>query len=183
MLKEIIEYIDCRIKELSFDISINGLCEIIKKEKLSFPAKYEKKDYKKVLDIDVKNGICYHRLRAAITETDSDDSITGCDFMISRIYPCRFVFIVKKQNHDQYEDSRIANLVSKKIAIDNPKTLRLSLKTDTIDVTIRSINISREEVFSQEIKGVDMFIDYEYSVIGIDYDINVIADSSCLIDC
>ncbi len=186
MLKEIIDYINCKLIPLKITGKPFGLCEIIKNGELSFPAIYDLGEYKKIHDIDFNDGVIYHRIRSQYTESNNDEaSTTGCDKYIDRTYYLRCVVICRKniKGDNQYSDEKIASIISKNINFRNDRELRISLKIDSIDVNISSFNTNRDEVFSQEFKGLEQFINYEYCLIAVDYNLVIGSDISCFENC
>lgn len=186
MLKQVIDFINCNIKSLDLVGKTYGLCEVIKGDQILFPAIYFNGELKKITDVDYFEGIIYHRLRSAYTESANDEqSTSSCGRYIERTYPLKAIVIVKKslKGDDNYSDEKIASIISNKISFRNDTGLRRSIKADTIEGNIYSVNTNRDEVFSQEFKGMDQFIKLEYCLLSIEYNIIIGSDVSCFNDC
>lgn len=186
MLKEIIEGINCNIASLGIVSKIFGLCEMITDQKLSFPAEYKGAELKKIHDIDITKGVVYHRIRSSYQQSNNDDeSTTGCDRVVERNYPMRCVGIIRKdqKKDNAYTDELVSGLIANKILINNDKSLRVALKLDSVESLVTSVNTNRIEVFAGEFKNIDQFIDFEYSLFSIDYNLIISADLRCFINC
>jgi hypothetical protein len=183
MLEVIINDINTKINALGKFSKVYGLCEIINKENTSFPAEWCNNDYKQVSDFDKHNGVVYHRLTGSISINEQEDqSADGCDIYTTRTYPLKTVICVKKDlynNNDAYVEQRVAENIQATIQEVNNKSLRQALSADEILVSVSSVNVLRDSVFSSEYKGVAMFIKYEYAYLSIDYEVTISGDLSC----
>lgn len=180
MIELIIPYINTRIETLNLFSRRIGLCDVIKKGEASFPAEYCEGEYKQVSDFDQETGTVYHRLTGDISSAELDEENTvSCTPFIDRTYPTRLVAVIKKSELNAYSDSQMAEFISNAIAFRNNKSLCISSGADTISVEVKSISTDREKIFSEEYKGVENKIPFEYSYIAIDYDIKISGSVSC----
>jgi hypothetical protein len=185
MVEKIISHINNNLKELNIFSSLFGLCEIISKDKKSFPAFYCNNEYKQVSDFDKQNGTAYHRLIGSIKISESESELDGCTTYAERAYPMRLVVCVKKsvyKNNDAYIDMDIAENIGSVISFQNNKQLRNELNASVVSVLVKSINTNRDQIFRDEYKGYEMFIDYNYSYISIDYEVKISGDLSCYLN-
>jgi hypothetical protein len=178
MIESVISHINTQIETLNIHSRLFGLCEIIKKVEKSFPAEFCKGEYKQVSDFD-KGGTVYHRIIGDISTEESDkDTAVSCDPFYEKTYPMKIVSIVKKRNN-AYSDLKISDDLIKKIAFSNNKTLRTALFADQVSSTIKNISLDRDQILSTEFIGYPNFLDYEYSVVSIEYDITITGNLSC----
>lgn len=184
MLEKIIEHINTALDTLRIFEKTYGLCEIISLEDKSFPAEYCGNEYKKT---DFQNTI-YHRMSGSISiSEDEDQQVSGCGLYSERSYPMRLVACVKKNiynngNNDAYIDQKIAENIESVISFSNNKALSSLLKADEVSVKVNSIATNRNDIFRDEYRGYkadEMFIDYEYAYVAINYTIKIAGDLSC----
>lgn len=183
-MKVIIDYINCLIKPFAKGAEINGLVEIVKKPLQSnpakfdlFPAKYFNNEYKKI-----EYGI-YHRIIGKSKSILDEDSSCS-DQIYTKTIPMRMVGIIDKQGSkdNEYEDLRIAELLSSYIEFSHNKRLSLDLNADSVYTEINAIEVDREAVFKREYSG-DNFIDYNKTLIAIDYTIFINGNKECIRAC
>lgn len=184
-MKVIIDYINCLVKPFAKDAPVNGLVEIVKRPQLKdstkfdlFPAVYQNNEYKKI-----EYGI-YHRLIGKSKSVrDEENSSCGDEFYL-KSFPMRMVSIIDKQGakDDSYADLRIAEQLALNIAFDHNKALSVALFADSIYTEINSIETDRDAVFKREFSG-ENFIDYNRTLIAIDYTIFISGNKACMISC
>lgn len=181
MLERVIEHINLQLSSLNIFQRSYGLCEIITKSEKSFPAEYCGNEYKQV----EYNNTVYHRLTGSISiSEDEDQQVSGCGLYSERSYPLRLVACVKKNiyksaNNDAYIDQKIAENIESVVSFSNNKVLSSALKADTVSARVTSITTNRNDVFRDEYKNYDMFIDYEYAYIALNYTVIIAGDLSC----
>lgn len=184
-MKAVIDYINCQIKPLIKGAEVNGLVEIIKRPQIKdpskfdlFPGKYFNNEYKKI-----EHGI-YHRMIGKPKSSINEDSSFCGEEVYDRQYPMRMVAIIDKSKYkdDQYSDLSIADQLSLNIEFQNNKNLGIAINADLVYTTINSIDIDRDAVFKREFSG-ENFIDYNKTVIAIDYIIHITGDKQCLLLC
>ena len=191
MLEIIIPYINTRIESLDMFQNLFGLCEIITKDGKSFPAEYCNGEYKQVSDFDLEKGVIYHRLIDQIDTQEAEEETTvSCDPFYIKTFPLRTVACINKKflkaiGDNAYLETKIAQNIANTIVGTNNKNLRIDLMADSISIETNSIITNKEDLFSEEYKGIDNFIRYEYLYIAIDYSVIVTGNVSCfqLYDC
>lgn len=183
MIELIISDINNRLEPLGLFSKKAGICEIITKQEKSFPAEYCLNEYKQISDFDYKKGVLYHRL-TGVSISESLDQSGACDIYKTKEYFMRLVVtckkdVYKKANNDAYIDLKIAENIENAITFTNNKALRTSLGVDSVSVSVNKIDIDRYNIFKQEYSGMDMFIDFEWAYIALDYTISISADANC----
>jgi hypothetical protein len=184
MLKEIVEHINTKIDTLQLFEKLHGLCEKITKDEKSFPAEYCKNEYKQVGDFDKHKGVVYHRLTGSIeTEELDEEQTVSCDPFYQRTFPFRTIAVIKKSqlgiNNDAYLEQRVAQDLLITIGETNNKSLRQTLRVDSISFEITNLITDRDTIFTDEYKGVPNFFRYEYMYVAIDYNVVVSGSFSC----
>ncbi|MES2829668.1 MAG: hypothetical protein V4687_16015 [Bacteroidota bacterium] len=185
-MKVVIDYINCLLKPIAKNAEVNGLVEIVRKEKPPlpsgkfdyFPAKYFNNEYKKI-----EYGI-YHRLIGKAKSVRDEENSSCGDEIYTKSFPMRLVAIIDKQGakDDQYADLRIAEKLALNIGFDHNKALSIALFADSVYTEITSIETDRDAVFKREFSG-DNFIDYNKTLIAIDYTIFINGNKVCLANC
>lgn len=185
MLEVIIPHINSKIGTLDMFSNLFGLCDIIAKDGKTFPAEYCNGEYKQVSDFNLHKGTVYHRLNGVIgLEFSEDESVVACDPFYNRTFPVRTVAVIKKDHikgmdNDSYLENKVAQDFLSVIAETNNKTLRQSLRSDSVSFEVTGIITNRDEIFNSEYTGIDNFFRYEYLYIAIDYNIIVTGNLSC----
>lgn len=183
-MKTIIDYINCLIKPFVKDAPINGLVEMIKRPQLKdntkfdlFPAVYQNNEYRKV-----EYGI-YHRLIGKSRSVLDEESTCG-DEIYTRAFPMRLVAILIKDatKDNQYEDLSIAESLASLIEFTHNKTLSIDINADSVYTQVNSIETDRDAVFKREYSG-ENFVDYNRTLIAIDYTIFINGSKVCLNEC
>jgi hypothetical protein len=168
MLEVLLTDINTKLSAMNIFSTVFGLCEIITKDGVSFPAQYCNNEWKQVSDFDKNNGTIYHRLTGQISiSQDDEESTSGCDIYTTRDYPMKMVVCVKKNiysDNDAFVEQRIAENIQSVIEDVDSKALRQALSADQIRVSVRNINVLRDSVFSLEYKNLS--IDYVISISG-----------------
>jgi hypothetical protein len=178
MIDQVITYLNTQIESADLYTRFYGLCEKITKDGKMFPAEFRYGQYNQVSDFD-KGGTVYHRLIGDVDVNESDEeNPVGCDPFHEKTYPMRLVAVVKKRN-TAYTDINLSNDLSNTIVFSNNKTLRTALSADNVSVEVTGISTDREKIFKEEYEGMEMFFDYEYSIIAIDYNIKITGNVSC----
>jgi hypothetical protein len=67
MLEVLLTDINTKLSAMNIFSTVFGLCEIITKDGVSFPAQYCNNEWKQVSDFDKNNGTIYHRLTGQIS--------------------------------------------------------------------------------------------------------------------
>lgn len=184
-MKVIIDYINCLVKPLAKDATVNGLVEIVRRTQTKdntkfdiFPARYENNEYKKI-----EYGI-YHRLIGKSKSVRDEENSSCGDEFYTKSFPMRLVAIVDKQGakDDAYADLRIAEQLALNIGFDHNKQLSIALFADSIYTEINSIETDRDAVFKREFSG-ENFVDYNNTLIAIDYTIFINGNKECMRTC
>lgn len=184
-MKVIIDYINCLVKPFVKDAPVNGLVEIVKRPQVKdsnkfdlFPGIYQNNEYRKV-----EYGV-YHRLIGKAKSVRDEENSSCGDEIYAKSFPMRLVAIVDKQGakDDQYADLRISEKLALNIGFDHNKALSLSLFADSVYTEINSIETDRDAVFKREYSG-DNFIDYNRTLIAIDYTIFISGNKACMMTC
>ncbi len=182
-MREIIEHINSKISEIGLFPIRFGLCEIIKRTldetSTSFPAEFCSGEYTQVSDFE-RGGTVYHRLTGDITSTEADEeSSVSCDPFIERTYPMRTVGVVPKNENSATQDSKIAELLARKISFSNNKALRQAINADSVSIEIKSISTDRNKIWEEEYSNIPMSIPFESIYLAIDYNIIITGNNSC----
>jgi len=178
MLEVILAHINTQIETLEHFKTLKSLCEIIKKEDISFPAEYCTKDEYKQIELD---SVVYHRLTGEVTQSEIEDE-EACAIQVTRTYPLRVVFTIPKNilnTDNNFIDLKIAENIVKVIGLKNSKTLNSSLKTDVVSVIVKSYSIDREKIWSEEYNNLPMTVDYKLIYGAIEYDVVIQGTQSC----
>ena len=182
MLEVIIAYINSRIASLGHFQELKSLCELIKKDDVSFPAEYCTKDEYKQIDFDYSKGLVYHRLTGETTRSEAVGENSGCDTYIVQTYPARTVFSVPKdilKTDNNFIDIKIAENIVNAITLKNNKILTSTLKADVVSIKINSFSTDREKIWKEEYENIDMAIDYSHVYGAIEYYIVIEGTKGC----
>lgn len=182
MLEIIIAYINSRIASLGHFQELKSLCEILKKDDISFPAEYCTKDEYKQIDFDSYKGLVYHRLTGEVSRSEAAGENSGCETYIVQTYPVRTIFSVPKdilKTDNNFIDIKIAENVVNAITLKNSKILTANLKADVVSIKIKSYSTDREKIWKEEYEGVEMVVNYKDILGAIEYDIVVEGSLSC----
>lgn len=184
MLKEVIENINSILIASGMFEKAYGLCEIIEKDKLKYPAQWCLGKYEQVSDFDHYKGLLYHRLNGNISVSQSEDQSESCDTFSEKTYQCVLVAGVKKglfknTNNDGYIELSIIENIESLISSQNIVSVSKLLKADYVTLEVKDFSYNRYDIFKKEYLGIEMKIPFEYAYISISYNIVIGQKLSC----
>ncbi len=188
MIEFIIPYLNTQIDSLGLFKNIIGLAEIItEEEETKYPAQYcSKGNFKKVLDIDYKNGLIYFRKTGSVTIDPSDNNSVGSENELKITIPLKAVFAIKKNTikglDDAFIDEKMCLNIVKVISNNNVKSLRQSLLASNVSFVVQNWNTNRDQVWAEEFKGIPMAIDFDYVYASVDFNVTIDGSVECFND-
>lgn len=92
------------------------------------------------------------------------------------------ILIKDATKDNQYEDLSIAESLASLIEFTHNKTLSIDINADSVYTQVNSIETDRDAVFKREYSG-ENFVDYNRTLIAIDYTIFINGSKVCLNEC
>lgn len=184
MLKEVIENINSKLIASGMFEKAYGLCEIIEKDKLKYPAQWCLGKYEQVSDFDSFKGLCYHRLNGKVSISQQEDDAEGCEIHSTKTYPCILIAGVKKdlfknKNNDGYIELSIIENIEAEISSQNNIAISKLLGAEFISIQITGASYDRYSIFRKEFSNIEMKIPFEYAYISIEYNIIISQKLNC----
>ena len=133
---------------------------------------------------DKFRGIVYTRRNGKISVSRYDkDSGSGCTELKEFNIPFRTVSIIKRQyvSDDCFADNTVAENIIEKL---NEKFtgLKTDIQAKSVRVNITGIDDNRASILAEEYPAQDIKdLLYNYSIVAVDFEVNVIANVFCMI--
>lgn len=189
MIKEVIENRDAVLLALSVIDKTYGLAEQITKDGNKLPARYTSKgDFEHIM-LDEKNGICYHRIRGAMTrrKADEGENLEGCDDLLIEQWPMRLVWAIPRtklgaKNDHNYVQLWIAQNIQNALWADGIRSVETTLQLEWIAVTDFTGQYDNEITWGEEYTGHPYKGPEKYTLGYLDYSIMFKGSESCFLD-
>jgi hypothetical protein len=175
MISEVIQYINTNIQGLNLYKNTYGICELIVRDGVTFPAEFCNKDYK---NLDIENTCIYHRLTGAVGidyEEDEDTNVNS-DYEV-RTYPMRLVSITNK---NVLSSEKIQQNLLNLLSIKNNKALAKNLGIEVVSIYSNSSNTLRS-VWRDEYNGTKE-LNHNYTICVVDYDVILQGQNKCFLN-
>ena len=183
MLEAIITYLAATFRNsMPYIQEVQELAEKISEERKEYPAIYcTNGDYEPISSKE--NYLYFRKLGDASESEDFEDSVSGCDYLITRVYPMAAVAYIPKnilQTDNKYIDDKISSNIANILKEANYATLETALKADDIYAEVRSIVTDRTRVWNEEHRNIDMAARLDHVYCRIEFDLVIVATESCL---
>lgn len=175
MISEVITAINTQIQALNLYKNTYGICELIIRDGITFPAEFCNKEYK---NLDIENTCVYHRVTGAVSISyleDEDDSVLS-DYEV-RTYPLRLVSITNK---NVLSSEKIQQNLLNLLSIKNNKTLAKNLGIEVVGIKANSSNTLRN-VWNDEYNGTKE-LNHNYTICVVDYEITLQGQNKCFLN-
>lgn len=151
----------------------------------TFPAIYQGKGQYSEISADNYAGLCYFRINGKTRISDYSELKRACDDVKQYEYQLRLVACIKNELtgvDDSYSSDALA-LSFIKLLNGTDGNLKQDLNANFVSVKCLSYDTDVKDILNEEYRGIERLknsIPYEYSLIAIDINVEVIISSSCI---
>ena len=151
----------------------------------TFPAIYSGKGQYSEISPDNYAGLSYFRINGKTRISDFTELKRACDEIKQYDYPIRLVACIKNEltgTDDGFTSDALALTLIKALnGLDG--SLKQDLSANFVSVKCVSYDTDVKDILSEEYKGIDRLknsIPYEYSLIAIDIEVQVVISTNCI---
>lgn len=187
MLEIIIQYLNNLLAGTDYFEKSFKLCDIVyRADGQSFPAEYQSQgNYAPVSNFSEYNGVSYFRKSGNVRMSNVTDrfNIRGCEPMIQFSFPLRLVCCVPKTkapNDNAFTDDSIVMTLLRVLNTQNDTGLKTALRAAEAITFIEEYDTDNQSILKQEYSRSVSDVDYNFSYIALDLQVNIIVRQSCI---
>lgn len=184
MLSAIISYLNGLLADTGYFSEVKGLSVLIKREGKTFPAYYCNGEYEPATNFDTEIGLCYWRFRSEPTDT-TVEAPYQVNKILRRTYPLRLICAVMRDqlgNNDNAYAEDSLSLAIEKVIKDREREVRSEARALAAQILWRGVITSAETMKNTELLEIEASIQARMLFMGIDVDIVVDYQGTCIND-
>jgi len=150
-----------------------------------FPAIYKGKGQYSEISPDNYAGLCYFRMNGKVKITEANNDKRALQDLNNYAYPIRLVVCVKNDlvGIDDSFTPEILAMSFIKVINESSGLLKKDLEANFTTIRAESYDTDVKDILNEEYAGIERLknaIPYEYSLIAIDINVEVIISTSCI---
>ena len=184
MLKQITQRLSSAIEEITQKV-VPLATQRTTSDGKTFPAIYSGKGQYSEISPDNYAGLSYFRINGKTRISDFTELKRACEEIKQYDYPIRLVACIKNEltgTDDGFTSDALALTLIKELnGLDG--SLKQDLSANFTSVKCVSYDTDVKDILSEEYKGIDRLknsIPYEYSLIAIDIEVQVVISTNCI---
>lgn len=187
ILESIISALNAALLPSNYFEQLFCLAELIKgSDDKSRPMIYSGNgQYSQVNNFDNYNGMGYWRKSGDVSSAiDNSTSMRACDDQIRYRYPLKFVCAIPRAKFvkdDQYTDDRVTDKLIATLAAQN-SAIKATIGAKLVSILPQKYTTDNKSIVAAEYSGLWSDINYKFSYLSIDFEIEVLISKSCIPD-